>query len=348
MKIRFLAIALILLTLQGFAQTEKAQQLLKEGVELHDQGAFEKALAKYDEALAENADYADALYEKSFTLFQSKKYKECADISKQMLKNYPASPILKGVYVQYGSALDVLGEPKEAIKIYNTGLKQFPDYFLLNFNKAMTLATLGETNKAYECLQLALIANPFHASSYYRTAELLKSTNHIPSILAGIMHLVLEPQSDRSALSFKKLMGLMNGNVKKTGDHTTITLDAAMFPGKKASKQPDNFMMQEMLFTMSPALDKDSVMNSIAKTDIEKFDLRLQLLINSLTENQKGFFSERYVPLFKKIKENNYSMIVSRLVFMNTADERNAMWVKVNPEKISEFYNWLKAYEWKK
>ena len=256
--------------------------------------------------------------------------------------------MLKGVYVQYGSALDVLGKPEEAIKIYNAGLRKFPGYFLLNFNKAMTYTSLQENEKAYEYLQQALIANPYHSSSYFRTAELLKASNHIPSMLAAILHLVMEPQSDRSAVTFKSLMKLANGNVTKTGNNSSIHLDASMLADKDARKQPDNFNMQEMLFTLSSALDRDSVMGNETKTEIEKFDLRLQLLINSLQENEKGFFSERYVPLFKQLLANNYTMVVSRLVFMNTNDERNAVWLRVNTDKTDEFYNWLQTYEWKK
>ncbi len=330
----------------GFAQNEQAKLLLAEGVALHDRGLFEKAISKYDSALAESPGYADALYEKSFTLFKLNKHQQCIDISKQLIKNYPTSTLLKAVYVQYGSALDVLGKPTEAIKVYNTGLKKYPNYFLLNFNKAMTYTTMNETGKAYECLQKALLANPFHSSSYFRTAELLRPTNKIASILAGILHLVLEPQSDRSAESFKNLMQLMDGNLKIAGNNTTITVDASMLAGAKTKSQPDNLSMQEMLFTMSSALDKDSAMKSLTKTAIEKFDLRLQLLINSLEENGKGFFSERYVPLFKQLLANNYTMIVSRLVLMNTNDERNAVWFKVNTDKTEEFYNWLQAYEW--
>lgn len=330
-----------------FSQSDKAKTLVNEGVALHDKGEFESALKKYDEAIAADAAYVTAFYEKSFTLYAMKKLEECIDLSKQIIKQFPDNEILKGVYVQYGSSLDDLGEPEKAIKIYNEGLKKFPDYFLLHFNKGVTYSVMKDYDKSYASYQDALIANPLHASSYYRVAELLQSSNHIPAMLAGIMHLIIEPQSKRSANTFNDIKKLMYGSVKKTGDNNvTITMDAGMFDTKKTKKQPDNFRTQEMIFTFSSALDKDSVMNTITKTEIEKFDLKLQLLINSLTENGKGFFSERYVPFFKKMKEDNFTMIVSRLVFANTDDERNAAWLKVNPEKVEEFYKWLNAYKW--
>lgn len=332
-----------------FGQTDKAKALVNEGIELHDKGEYEKALKKYDEAIAESPEYASALYEKSYTLSLLKRYEDCIEISKELIRKFPGEEILKGVYVQYGSALDDLGKSAEAIKIYNAGLKKFPGYFLLHFNKAITYTVMNDTEKAYENYQEALTSRPLHSSSYYRVAELLRSSNHIPSMLASIMHLVLEPQTERSVESFKSLKELMYGSVKKTGDNSiTITLDPSMLDSKKSKNQPDNFSMQEMIFTMSAALDKDSTMNTITKTDIEKFDFKLQLLINSLDENKKGFFSERYVPFFKKLKENDFTMLVSRLVYANTNDERNAAWLKVNTNKTDEFYSWLKGYEWPK
>jgi len=278
-------------------------------------------------------------------LYALKKYEECIELSKQMIKQFPDQPLLKAVYVQYGSSLDDLGKSDEAIKIYNEGLKKFPGYFLLNFNKGITYTIMNDPGKAYESYQLALTSNPFHASSYYRVAELLKSTNHIPAIFACIMQLVIEPKTDRAATSFAILDELMFGSVKKTGENSTsITLNMDALDTKK--KKPDNFAMQEMLFNMSAALDKDSVLNSTTKTDIEKFDLRLQLLIGTLNDNGKGFFSERYVPFFKSLKENKFTMIVSRLVYAHKDEERNRLWLAANSSKTNEFYDWVETYKW--
>jgi tetratricopeptide (TPR) repeat protein len=330
-----------------FAQTDKAKALVKEGVVLHDKGEYENAIKKYDEAIADDASYADAFYEKTFSLYAMKKFDECIELCKQVIRQFPENPILKGVYVQYGSSLDDQGQSAEAIKIYNEGLKKFPGYFLLNFNKGITYTVMNDADKAYESYQAALISNPFHASSYYRVAELLKSSNHIPAILAAIMQLIIEPETDRAATSYTILNDLMFGNVKKTGDNSiTITMDADMLDTKKSKKRPDNFRMQEMMFNMTAALDKDSVLGTTTKTEIEKFDLRLQLLISSLHDNEKGFFSERYVPFFKSLNENKYTMIVSRLVFAHTGEERNKLWLTANTSKTSAFYDWVEAYKW--
>lgn len=329
------------------AQSEKAKKLVDEGIVLHDKGDYENALKKYEEAIAEDPAYIDPVYEKGLTLYTMKKYDESIELSKKIIKDFPGDPLLKAVYVQYGSALDDLGKPKDALKIYNEGLKKIPGYFLLHFNKGITYSIMNDMDKAYSSYQDALISKPLHASSYFRVGVLLKNRNHIPAMMACMMHLVLEPYTERAAASYKNLQELIYANVEKTGDNNiSITMSPDMLDTKKSKKEPDNFRMQEMMFTLSSALDKDSVLGTVAKTPIEKFDLKLQLLISSLHEKEKGFFSERYVPFFKAVKANNYTMIVSRLVFANTSDEANAAWLKVNTGKIDEFYDWLKEYDW--
>jgi len=347
MKKYLLTLLLTITCTFSFAQSEKAKALVNEGVTLHDKGDYEAAIKKYDEAIAEDPSSVEAYYEKSFTLYAMKKLEECIEVSKKIIQQFPDSKLLKGVYVQYGSSLDDLGKSEDAIKVYNEGLKKFPGYFLLNFNKGITYSIMNDNDKAYSSYQDALISNPFHASSYYRVTNLLKSSNHIAAMLSGIMYLILEPKTDRATEIFKTVNELIYKGVKKTDEkNVTITMDADMLDTKKTKKQPDNFRMAEMMFLMSSALDKDSVMNTITKTDIEKFDLKLQLLINSLDATGKGFFTERYVPFFKKLKENSYTLIVSRLVYANTNDEHNAAWLKVNTDKVGDFYDWLKAYKW--
>ncbi len=51
------------------------------------------------------------------------KYQDCADLCKEMLKQFPDKELNKGVYINYGSAEDHLGKPQEAIAIYSEGMK---------------------------------------------------------------------------------------------------------------------------------------------------------------------------------------------------------------------------------
>ena len=59
--------------------------------------------------------------------------------SKELLQKFGDHPNIKIVYIQYGSTLDDLGKSKDALEVYNEGIKKFPNEYLLHFNKGLTL-----------------------------------------------------------------------------------------------------------------------------------------------------------------------------------------------------------------
>jgi tetratricopeptide (TPR) repeat protein len=140
MKKIILAVIITLTQSFCFAQSDKAKTLVNEGIELHDKGEYEKALKKYDEAIAESPEYADAFYEKSYTLSMLKRHEDCIEISKELIKKFPGDDILKGVYVQYGSALDDLGRSEEALKFIMPALKNSPVIFYCILIKGLLTA----------------------------------------------------------------------------------------------------------------------------------------------------------------------------------------------------------------
>ena len=98
--------------------------LVKEGVTLHDSGQYEEALSKYNAVLAVDKNHYLANYEKSYTLMALRKYEECIEISKFLLKSFPDGNSNAAVYINYGTCFDLLGKAKQAVSIYNDGIKK--------------------------------------------------------------------------------------------------------------------------------------------------------------------------------------------------------------------------------
>lgn len=339
-----------LCSLFTLAQNPKeAAELVAEGVSLHDKGDYEGAIEKYNAALKKDEDNINALYEKSYSLYALGKQKDCISICKTIIKKYPDNALLKAVYIQYGNALDDLKKPKDALEVYEEGISKFPGEFLLYYNKGLTLQNLSRFDEALEVYQQSLSVKPLHSSSNLSTGLLLERNNKIPALLAYCTFLAIEPNSKRSPDAFRAVNDIIGANVKKEGNNISIMLNPEMLNDKK-NKDENNFRTQELIFTFSSALDNSKEVDSIAHTAAEKFDLKLQLLINSLETGMKegkGFYWKHYVPFFVAMKKDNQTAVLSHLVFASAKDEDNSQWLGENEEKISAFYDWLKAYKWK-
>ncbi len=323
-----------------------AESMVKQGIALHDKGDYEGAIALYDKAIDLDKEYFLPWYEKTFSLFEWGKKKECIALSKEAIKKFPGDPGLKHIYVQYGSSLDDLGKPKDAIEIYDKGIALFPGEFLLHFNKGLTLQKMDKAEEALAEYKKSLQLKPLHSSSNLYTGFLLQSSNKIPSLLAYATFLAIESRSERSGEAMKRVEKILWGNTKTEGNNTTIFLDAALLGNGKDKSKEDNFSPVEMIF-MITAGSKE--LDSLGKTAAGKLSLRLQMLINLLTEQKKsnkGFYWDHYVPFFTEMKEKEMVETLAHLMYMKTGDEENMKWLEDNEAKLEAFYDWLKAYKW--
>ena len=124
----------------GAQQNEIVIKLLKEGIALHEKGEYDAAIAKFDRALILDPNDFDANYEKSSSLLYAGKFDESISLCKFLIENYKAEPAVKGAYINLGSAYDDKGNADSAIIAYDEGLRSFPDFHLLWFNKGLTHA----------------------------------------------------------------------------------------------------------------------------------------------------------------------------------------------------------------
>ena len=141
-QIAVLIVALVLLAKVSWAQkleapkleptpsTESQQQLIKEGVALHDQGGYDGAISRYEQVLRENPSNVEALYEMSFSYYLKQDCQKALEMSFKAAQY--KSDLLGRIYGQIGNCQDDLGRPKEAIETYKAGLKLLPANSLLH------------------------------------------------------------------------------------------------------------------------------------------------------------------------------------------------------------------------
>jgi tetratricopeptide (TPR) repeat protein len=330
----------------SFSQIDSVKFYIDRGISLHDNGKFTEAISMYDNAIRLDDKNFTALYEKSFTYYYIKNYDECIALSKQLIKNFKSNSELKNVYANYGSSLDDEGNTKEALSVYNDGLKAFPESFLLWFNKGLTFLKSEQEDDASTCFQAALKYKPLHASSNYYLSYIEEKKNRIASLLTNTVFLLVEQKGVRAEKAVARQDKLLMGNVSK-GANGNITI-AITTDAIDSKKKENNFSTVELMMSLMGSMDlTDSLKN---KPVSDKLANKFEILASSLSDKKKakGFYWEHYAPFLVALNKNNLSNVAAHLCLAASDDDANRAWLSVNEVKIGEFYKWLKAYEWPK
>ena len=263
MKKRILLLILPLLcnTVTFGQQKEDAEKFVNEGIAYHDKGDYEGAIARYNMALALDEDNLFALAEKAMTLLSLQKYDEAIEICQTAIEKHPGENGLRLVYVTYGNAYDGLKKTDKSIEMYDEGIEQFPDFFLLYFNKGITLSSVKKYDEAINCFQKSVSLNPRHGSSHNALGALLEASGkRIPSLLARSRFLIIEPQGKRAQANLASLQSIMKGNVEQTGKNSvSININSDILGDSltDVKARENKFTSTDLILTMAAALDYD-------------------------------------------------------------------------------------------
>lgn len=228
-------------------EAKSAQELIAEGVALHDLGRFQEAVAKYREALTLEPDNDEARYELAFSLFGSRLFDECIDVAERGLP--VESPLRGALYSIAGNCLDSAGKTRRALTMYEEGLQFAPDSPDLNFNLAVTLGREGELARALEHAKKAALGRSAWASTHYQVAELYRLLGYrLPAVLAAFYFLSQEPESDRSHEMAWTLVSLFErGVTRESANEVHIAVDT------EAPKSEGDFSAEELMMQAAVA-----------------------------------------------------------------------------------------------
>lgn len=337
----------------SFGQNKvEAEKLVEEGIAYHDKGDYDGALIKYDKALELDEYNLLALAEKAMTLLYLEKNEEAIYVCKTALEKHPGEEALSSVYVAYGNAYDGLKKTDKSIEIYDEGIRQFPNFYQLHFNKGVTLASVKKYDEAIICFQKSASLNPEHGSSHNVIGRLLDMKNkRIPALLAYSRFLIIEPESKRAKENLTSLQEIMNGNVEQTGKKSiTINVSSDILGDTTADgkAKSNSFAITDLILSMDAGLDYDK--KNKKKTEVEQFIRKFETVCSSLKETQKdnfGFYWDYYVPYFIEMKEKNLIETFAYIGFATSDDPKVIKWLKSHQKEIDVFYEWSSSFKWK-
>ncbi len=314
-----------------FAQTNEVEELIIQGIQQHDNGEYEKAIKTYKKALKIDPNSSLANYELSLTYYVTKDYKNAEKFSKKSIELSDENAV--AAYVNYGNSVDMQGNHKKALQIYEKAIESFDNY-LLYFNYAVTCFNGGDYDKAENAVIKAITNSPTHASSHFLLAQVMEhKDSRIKVMLPIYFFLLLEPDSNRSEIMYAKLQKYWNyGIAKGEGNSTNVTVSIGNLE--------DEFSTTEMLISIIKAAN--SAEEFKGKSSLELFAINTQTFFKSLSE-QKGehsnFWWDFYVSYFSDLDNNNYTEPFCYYISASQGEEPNE-WMENHHELMQNFFDW--------
>lgn len=198
-------ICLILCTLiigTSFAQrTQNLQRVnsieyIKKGIQFHEEGKYNEALAEYAKVPFGDIYYDLAVYEKALTQEVMGNYRDAIQSISELAEN-PSCQIKRNkVLMILGDCYDYLEQYDKAVEAYDQALQIAPYDYLTIFNKGVSLMNIEKTEEALECFKKSIFISPAHLGSHYRYGLCcLKLGYTIPGILALNYATLINPSS---------------------------------------------------------------------------------------------------------------------------------------------------------
>lgn len=228
LRTTFTIIALSAVQLLTAQKTFKCQKV-RDAIKLIDE-------EKYDEGIkilkdCEKVDPKDYTYpyEIAFAHIKKADYKN-AILQLEKVKEY--SNIDDYYYALLGNAYDYANNPDQAIKVYNEGLKKFPNSGKLYLEKGVMFEFEKKIAEALEIYEAGIKADPSSPSNYYRASRLYMNSNNIlPGLIYGEIFVNLERTTSRTQEiskllyeGYKKAVHFNNDEIKTDFCEAIITI----------------------------------------------------------------------------------------------------------------------------
>ena len=222
MRTLFTIFIILFTTLTTYAQSS-SEQLIKQGVALHDKGRYKDAVASYEEALKVNPTSMSAVYEMSLSYLQLKDYdKAIKNSTKVITANF--RPLLMDAYIVKGTALANQGKISEALKLLNEALDKCGDEYLLHFNLGLCYFNDKNNRMAAQHLRKAIEIDATRASAFLLYAYALNDMGRwVQSFYSFHFFLLLEPNTERSKDAFGEMFDIINTNLDN--DQAKLSLE---------------------------------------------------------------------------------------------------------------------------
>ena len=323
---------------------DTADQLLREGVALHDRGDYDGAIAKYRAALKIEPDNLQVTYELGFSLYAKGDRGEAEKVLRPAAAR--TSPFQPALYGMLGNIDDDNGKLADAIKDYQEAIRLAPNLRLAHFNLGVAYLRSGKLPEARAALENEAVSNPNHPGTQLMLGKTYARAGFRgPAALAFSRFLFMEPVSKRADDARQELESLFAANVKQESPgHVTITMDP------KASKEEGDFSGADLIMPMAQ-LNAGKPGPDGKVSDLEPPIERLATTLKVIAEmgNEKkssGFAINYYLPFVKTLYDRQEIDLYCRIAYSGATLAKNDAWLAQHASDADELRFWANAFSW--
>jgi tetratricopeptide (TPR) repeat protein len=325
--------------------SKEESELIDQGIKAHDLGNYSEAIKLYNKALDKNPKNAIAIFELSYSYSEMKNFDKALEYAMKGLELQ--SPFRARFYTVAANNLDYLGKPDEAIEMYKSGLKDYPNTPLMNYNLAVTEKNLNRNDDAYWHLLDELKVNSTHPSSYAMLSYHYKLKNQMfPHVMANAMLLLLEPNKPRSKTHFSDLTHTLYSGVTRNEEKPNqININIGM-----NGEHGANYTMSELIFKTGQVTRKaarDSLGNDENHGQIFRKELTEFFASLAFITSVEGFdyMEKKLIPFFTALHKEGHSEAFTYYISSNQELEDVDIWLEKNEPKVDALFEWANAFE---
>ena len=169
------------------SKAEAVKKLVDQGVQFHEQGQYDEAIAKYKEAEKKDPKSALVKYEMAFTYHAKRDLDKSLTYARAATK-LKTDGIEENLYSLLGTVYDDKGMPDSALAVYREAFAKVPNSFNIPYNASITYMRMNNADSAYAWIKRSINNSRVHEGSHYYMGFLASQLGKWPQFYAYTMY----------------------------------------------------------------------------------------------------------------------------------------------------------------
>lgn len=325
---------LVIMLLQiGFfmaqGQESNVDKLIKQGSALYDNGMYNDAINKYQQAIALDKKNSEAHYELAYTYLKIKNWDEALYYSR-IVMSFKDDYWLDALLI-YGTVMDKKGNSNQSIREYKKALKKYPDGYLLYYNLALSYAKIKEYDSSIEASIKCLQINESFVQGHILLSSLMKQKGEVLKSMLPLYycHILEDDDENKQELTDRLQEIWMIAKVQKPVQKDPISKYVTVSGLNVAEAKIINISKEVS------AQNPDEPLLLVNQT-VALFDL-----LNEVQTGELDFFDIKYVDFFTELYRAGHAESFGYFICNPKYKPEVLVWVSHNQAVFNDFINWM-------